>query len=170
DWINGLIEDYKKGLNEQKTNLDDDFIKFTRFAQWRISQTSFGILAFISNHVFVDGVTHRRMRQSLLETFDEINVVDLHGNIKNKERTPKGLNDENVFDIQQGVAISFMIKNYHQQKSIVNHCHLWGMKEKKYDFLLKNDIQTTTWSELSNVAEVSCLGQFFFFSPKAFDN
>jgi type I restriction-modification system DNA methylase subunit len=170
DWINGLIEDYKKGLDERKINLDDDFIKFIRFAQWRISQTSFGILAFISNHVFLDGVTHRRMRQSLLETFDEINVVDLHGNIKNKERTPNGLNDENVFDIQQGVAISFMIKNYQEQKSIVNHCNLWGMKEKKYDFLLKNDIQTTTWSELSNVAEASCLGQFFFFSPKAFDN
>lgn len=69
DWINRLLKDYKKDLNERKLNLDDDFIKFFRFAQWRIEQTGYGVLAFISNHTYLDGTTHRRMRQSLMETY-----------------------------------------------------------------------------------------------------
>ena len=50
------------------------------------------------------------MRQSLTETFDDIYVLNLHGNSKKKERAPDGSKDENVFDIQQGVAICLMVK------------------------------------------------------------
>jgi predicted helicase len=90
--------------------LNDDYVKFMRFAQWRIEQTGYGVLAFITNHGYLDNPTFRGMRQSLMETFDDIYVLNLHGNSKKKERAPDGSKDENVFDIQQGVAICLMVK------------------------------------------------------------
>ncbi len=90
--------------------LNDDYVKFIRFAQWRIEQTGYGVLAFITNHGYLDNPTFRGMRQSLMETFDDIYVLNLHGNSKKKERAPDGSKDENVFDIQQGTAICLMVK------------------------------------------------------------
>jgi predicted helicase len=114
EWITKLIEDYKrvdgKPLGERKQWLQDDYVKFIRFGQWRIEQTGQGILAFITNHAYLDNPTFRGMRQSLMNTFDEIYTLDLHGNTKKRETAPDGGRDENVFDIQQGVAISIMVK------------------------------------------------------------
>ncbi len=171
EWISELIEDYKKNLHERKINLDDDFIKFVRFAQWRIEQTGYGILAFITNHTYLDGITHRRMRESLMETFDDLYLLDLHGNSKKKERSPDGSKDENVFDIQQGVAIGiFVKKSKGNKKAHVRHAELWGLRQDKYSHLLKTDVKTTAWKELKEIERESCLGRFYFFTPKAFDN
>ena len=90
--------------------LNDDYVKFLRFAQWRIERTGHGVLAFITNHGYLDNPTFRGMRQSLMQSFDEIHVLNLHGNSKKKERAPEGGKDENVFDIQQGVAIGIFIR------------------------------------------------------------
>ena len=114
-WITKLIEDYKvvdgKPLGERNPKwLQDDYVKFIRFGQWRIEQTGQGILGFITNHSYLDNPTFRGMRQSLMNTFDEIYILDLHGNAKKREVAPDGGKDENVFDIQQGVAISIMVK------------------------------------------------------------
>ena len=103
EWILSLIKTYKENLNERKINLDDDYIKFIRYGQHYIEKNGEGILAYISNNSFIDGVTHRQMRKSLMETFDKIYILDLHGNSKKKEVSPDGGKDENVFDIQQGV-------------------------------------------------------------------
>ena len=170
-WISELIEDYKKNLNEKKLNLDDDFIKFFRFAQWRIEQTGYGILAFITNHTYLDGITHRRMRQSLIETFDDIYILDLHGSSKKKERCPDGSKDENVFDIQQGVAIGIFVKKTGNKKDTrVRHAELWGLRESKYKQLIETDIATTDWNQLTDLNRQSCLGSFYFLTPKAFNN
>lgn len=171
EWISDLIDDYKKDLNEKKINLDDDFIKFIRFAQWRIEQTGYGVLAFITNHTYLDGVTHRRMRESLLETFDDIYILDLHGNSKRREKSPDGSKDENVFDIQQGVAISIYVKKSRTKKTCrVWHSELWGTRDSKYARLFESDITTIKRSELTEVNRQTCLGSFYFFTPKAFDN
>ena len=119
EWISKLIRDYYqvdgKPLGERNPKgLQDDYVKFIRFAQWRIEQTGYGILAFITNHGYLDNPTFRGMRQSLMQTFDDIYVLDLHGNSKKKERTPDGGKDENVFDIQQGVAIGIFVKRGEQ--------------------------------------------------------
>lgn len=109
-----MIDAYKRvdgqPLNERKHWLNDDYVKFIRFAQLRIERTGFGILAFITNHGYLDNPTFRGMRQSLMDTFDDIYMLDLHGNSKKKETTPDGGKDENVFDIQQGVAIGVFVK------------------------------------------------------------
>lgn len=166
-WIKNLIDDYKmvdgKPLGERNPKwLQDDYVKFIRFAQWRIEQTGYGVLAFISNHGYLDNPTFRGMRQSLMNTFDEIYLLDLHGNTKKKEKCPDGSKDENVFDIQQGVAIGiFVKKNGSKQSAKVFHADLWGLREifdgkgkgkklasGKYHWLWGNELDTTTWTNL----------------------
>jgi N-6 DNA Methylase len=115
EWISNLLKDYYQvdgqPLGEKNSKwLQDDYVKFIRFSQWRIQKTGKGILAFITNHGYLDNPTFRGMRRSLDKTFDEMYVLDLHGNSKKKEVAPDGSKDENVFDIQQGVAIGLMVK------------------------------------------------------------
>jgi len=171
DWISKLIDDYKKDLNEKKLNLDDDFIKFICFAHWRINQTGYGILAFITNHTYLDGITHRRMRQSLIESFDKIYVLDLHDNIKKRKRCFNKDIDENAFDIQQGVAISIMAKLSETQKQTkIYHSEILEKRENKYIKLSNLDINTTIWEETNQVKQHFCFDFLYFFTPKAFDN
>lgn len=110
-WIMDLLDDYKRNLDEKNIrSLGDDYIKFIRFAQWKINQTGQGIFAMITANSFLDGITHRRMRESILETFDEIYIYNLHGNNRKGEVCPDGSKDENVFNIQTGVSINIFVK------------------------------------------------------------
>ncbi len=109
-WISDLIEDYKyvdgEHFKERKHWLNDDYVKFMRFGQHFIDKNGSGVLAYISNNSFIDGIIHRQMRKHLLESFDKIYILDLHGNAKKKEVCPDGSPDQNVFDIMQGVSIN----------------------------------------------------------------
>lgn len=164
EWIQNLIKDYKKDLGERKINLDDDYIKFLRFAEHFIEKNKTGVVAMITNNSFIDGITHRQMRKHLLETFDEIYVLDLHGNSKKKEKAPDGGKDENVFDIQQGVSINiFVRKNENKEKfGSVYHAELFGKRETKFEALNKSDIGTIKWQKLDYS------GPYYFFVPKDF--
>lgn len=167
-WILGLLDDYKLGLAEKKLNLDNDFIKFIRWAQWRIEQSGQGILAFITSHVYLDGLTHRRMRRSLLETFDDIYILDLHGNSRKPELPPGGGVDENVFDIQEGVAVAIMVRSgAGNDLATVRHAELWGLREQKHAELLASDVTNTAWTKLTDIERKTCLCQQFFFRPAA---
>lgn len=160
-WILGLLADYKHGLQEKKLNLDDDFIKFIRWGQWRIDRTGAGVLAIITNNTYLDGLTHRRMRESLLASFSDIYVLNLHGNQRKKETTPDGAEDENVFDIQQGVAISIFVKNPRRATpGRVHYADVWGTREAKYTWLDAHDVYATKWQTLKPRRE------YFFFVPK----
>ena len=136
--------------------LNDDYVKFIRFAQWRIARTGEGVLGFVTNHGWLDNPTFRGMRKSLMDSFDEIRLLDLHGNAKKKERAPDGAKDENVFDIQQGVAIGLFMKRAGGGggPARVFHADLWGAREAgpgggKYGWLAANDVGTTAWTELA---------------------
>ncbi|MFX0115431.1 MAG: type ISP restriction/modification enzyme [Candidatus Hodarchaeota archaeon] len=161
-WISGLIEDYKMDLEEKKINLDDDFIKFIRYGQWQIDQAGKGILALITNNSFIDGLTHRMMRKSLLKSFDKIYILDLHGNAMKQEKTPGGGRDVNVFDIQQGVCISFFIKTGAAGDHEVFHSDLFGNRKEKYRFLSNSVINAVCWTKLHPIEP------YFFFVPKNF--
>ncbi len=163
-WIGALLDDYKKDLNEKKINLDDDYIKFIRFSHHLVEKNGKGIVAMITNNSFLDGITHRQMRKSLLETFDHIYVLDLHGSSKRKETAPDGGKDENVFDIQQGVSINIFVKTTSGKKGlgIVHHYDLYGKQESKYEWLDNHDVSTTDWKELEAPKPN------FFFVPKDF--
>jgi len=141
-FIGRLIDDYKfvdgQPLGERNPKwLQDDYVKFIRFAQWRITKTGYGIVGYITNHGYLDNPTFRGMRQSLMETFDKIDVIDLHGNAKKKEVCPDGSKDENVFDIQQGVAIGIFTKTDGKAaKRKVRHTDIWGTRDTKQKTLL----------------------------------
>jgi hypothetical protein len=118
--------------------LQDDYVKFLRFAQWKIQKAGFGIVGMITNHSYLDNPTFRGMRQSLMKTFNEIYILDLHGNSLKKETTPEGSKDENVFDIRQGVAIALFVKQKDKKGCKVFHADLYGFREVKYDWLNNN--------------------------------
>jgi predicted helicase len=150
-WIQNLIADYKKDLNERKINLDDDYIKFIRYGQHFIDKNGEGILAYISNNSFIDGITHRQMRKHLLESFDKIYILDLHGNAKKKEVCPDGSPDQNVFDIMQGVSINIFLKTGKKKKNAlaeVYNLDLFGKRDYKYSFLLKNEFAQLDWRKI----------------------
>lgn len=165
-WIQNLLTDYKKDLNERKLNLDDDFIKFVRLAQWQIQKATYGIMGLITSNTYLSGITHRRMRQSLHETFTAINVLDLHGSLAKKD-TLSFREDRNVFEIKQGVAIGLFIKKHHEIRK-VSRADLYGTREQKYRFLADSDFQGVAWNELSELDNRSCLGQFYFFVETLF--
>jgi len=153
-WIESLISDYKRDLKEKSYNsLSDDYVKFIRYGQHYVQKNGDGILAYISNNSFIDGITHRQMRKNLLETFDKIYILDLHGNAKKKEVCPDGSTDQNVFDIMQGVSINIFIKTGNKkanQLGKVFHSDLYGKRELKYPFLFDNAISTIKWKVLEN--------------------
>ena len=153
DWIKDQIETYKmvdgKPLGEKNPKwLQDDYVKFIRFAQWKIDQIGEGVLGFITNHSYLDNPTFRGMRQSLINSFNEIYIVDLHGNSLKKEKAPDGSKDENVFDIQQGVAIALFVKRKGIDSKRVKHSQIWGMRSDKYKWLSKHDLRMKGWVEL----------------------
>lgn len=163
-WIQELIKVYKQGLNEKKINLDDDYIKFIRLAESYIEKNQTGIVAMITNNSFIDGITHRQMRKHLLETFDDIYILDLHGNSKKKEVSPDGTKDENVFNIMQGVSINIFVRKNKEKNSLgkVHHMDLYGTREKKFEYLESNSISKIKWSVLDYKEP------YYFFVPKDF--
>lgn len=167
DWIQDLISDYKKNLNERKINLDDDYIKFIRYGQHYIEKNGSGVLAYISNNSFIDGITHRQMRKHLLETFDKIYILDLHGNAKKKEVCPDGSPDQNVFDIMQGVSINIFVKTDKKKKTQlgeVYHFDLQGKRNHKYETLNNSTISNMKWAKLEFKKP------YYFFVPKDFES
>lgn len=177
-WIAGLLRGSDSTTGEKTGNyfevdgaplgernpkwLNDDYVKFIRFAQWRIEQTGYGVLAFVTNHGYLDNPTFRGMRQSLMQSFDDIYLLDLHGNSKKKEKAPDGGKDENVFDIQQGVAIGLFVKRSKVQAkpAQVYHADLYGTRESKYAGLAEYDVSTTSWQPLKPQAP------FYLFVPQ----
>lgn len=174
-WIHTQLADYKRGLQEKKLNLDDDCIKFIRLGQWCVEQAGQGILAFITSNTWIDGITYRRMRESLRETFSHIYVLDLHGSSLKQEVCPDGSHDNNVFDIRQGVAIVLMVREPHapmptdtptvtRRPASVQFADVWGTRAQKYAYLDKQSVATTAWESLS--PEPS----WYFFVPRHFEH
>ena len=166
-WITRLIEDYKhidgKPIKEQNLrSLGDDYVKFIRFSQHLIEKTGEGVLGLITNHGYLDNPTFRGMRWQLLKTFDEIYVLDLHGNAKKKEKAPDGKPDKNVFNIMQGVAILIAVKTRPGRRApaATRHGDLWGScKEAKHKALFNGDLRGLT-------NKIEPKAPYFFFAPK----
>nr|WP_315142344.1 type ISP restriction/modification enzyme [uncultured Flavobacterium sp.] len=152
NWIEGLTADYKKDMKERNIQpLSDDYIKFIRFGQHFIDKNGSGILAYISNNSFIDGIIHRQMRKHLLESFDKIYILDLHGNTRLKETCIDGSPDQNVFDIMAGVSINIFVKTGEKNKNDLGkifHYDLQGKREFKYDLLSENSLKSFNWNKI----------------------
>lgn len=157
-WIGKEIENYKivdgKKLHERNPKwLQDDYVKFIRFAQLKMEQVDEGIVGIITNHSFLDNPTFKGMRQSLINTFHEIYFLDLHGNVKKKEKNPEGGKDENVFDVKPGVCISIFLKSKIDKSSESNlcklyHAEIWGLRNTKYSYCLSESIKNIKWTQI----------------------
>lgn len=164
-WILSLLNLYKEGLQEQKINLNDDYIKFIRLAHDYIENNGTGVIGFITNNSFIDGITHRKMRYELLKSFDKIYIINLHGNSKKKETCPDGSKDENVFDIMQGVSINIFVKNgknANNGQAEVYYKDLYGLRKDKYDYLDNNLTSSVDFTKIVPLAPM------YFFVPKDF--
>ena len=163
-WITKLIETYKhldgKKLNEANSKvLQDDYVKFIRFAQYKMQDIERGIIAIITSHSFLDNPTFRGMRKSLMQDFDKIYLLDLHGNSRKKEVSPDGSPDVNIFDIQQGVAISILIKDKNIKDKGIFHADFYGARQSKYNNLFKGNLKKIK-KKLKPVAP------FYLFTPQ----
>lgn len=132
-----MVDAYKMvdghALNERKLWLQDDYVKFIRFAQTTLERTRTGVIGYITNHGYLDNPTFRGMRQSLIGTFEHLWLLDLHGNANKKEQSPDGSEDSNVFDIRQGAAI--LLGSASKANAAICHAELWGTRESKYRWL-----------------------------------
>jgi len=147
-----FYESYKEKVRKEERNiqpLSDDYIKFLAFAHWKVKQSGKGIVGMITNNSYLDGLIHRDMRQKLLEDFDLIYILNLHGDAKRPQKTKDGKNDENVFDIRQGVAISLFVKPEKPANKQIRYAELIGPRETKYQFLESHNVKDTSWQELT---------------------
>ncbi|EAL4562405.1 DNA methyltransferase [Campylobacter coli] len=171
-----LLKIYKQGLNDKNIQpLNDDYIKFMRFAQWKLLEQNKkdlfeekkGLLGFITNNSFISGKTHRKMRESLYKSFDEIYILNLHGSDKDAK------NDENVFDIKVGVCISLFVK-YKDEPSngakvfyySTGDNNIFSRKEK---FALLDDVRQKGLNAIK-WEELSLDEPYFWFIKKEFEN
>ena len=151
DWIMDKLKDYKENLNEKNINLEDDYIKFIRFAHWKMEKIKKGIIGIIVNNSFINGLTHREMRRKLMQTFDEIYIFDLHGNVNKGEKCPDGSLDFNIFNIKNvGVCIALFVKTGKKRESKVYFREIFGSQEYKRNYLVGKSISNEKWISLKD--------------------
>lgn len=151
DWIMDKLKDYKENLNEKNINLEDDYIKFIRFAHWKMEKIKKGIIGIVVNNSFINGLTHREMRRKLMQTFDEIYILDLHGNVNKGERCPDGSLDFNIFNIKNvGVCIALFVKTGKKRDSKVYFKEIFGSQEYKKNYLVDKSIADEKWIALKD--------------------
>ncbi|GAA9102013.1 DNA methyltransferase [Helicobacter pylori] len=144
-----LHSKYKLQDEQNPKWLLDDYVKFMRFAQNKIESLGHGLFGFISNNAFLDNPTFRGLRRSLLECYDELYILNLHGNARKKEKTPQGADDDNVFNIKQGVSINLFVKKAQTTKQKIHYYDVYGERAEKYAFLAQNDLNSIEWLELT---------------------
>ncbi|WP_341847620.1 N-6 DNA methylase [Helicobacter pylori] len=147
--LKSLHSKYKLQKEKNPKWLLDDYVKFMRFAQNKIESLGHGLFGFISNNAFLDNPTFRGLRHSLLGCYDEIYILNLHGNVRKKEETPQGAKDENVFNIMQGVSINLFVKKAQATKQKIHYYDVYGQRAEKYAFLAQNDLNSIEWLELA---------------------
>ncbi|WQY10875.1 N-6 DNA methylase [Helicobacter pylori] len=147
--LKNLHSKYKLQKEKNPKWLLDDYVKFMRFAQNKIKSLGHGLFGFISNNAFLDNPTFRGLRRSLLECYDELYILNLHGNARKKEETPQGAKDENVFNIMQGVSINLFVKKAQTTKQKIYYYDVYGERAEKYAFLAQNDLNSIEWFEIA---------------------
>ncbi|GAA8438514.1 DNA methyltransferase [Helicobacter pylori] len=147
--LKNLHSKYKLQKEKNPKWLLDDYMKFMRFAQNKIESLGHGLFGFISNNAFLDNPTFRGLRRSLLECYDELYILNLHGSARKKEKTPQGTRDENVFNIMQGVSINLFVKKAQTTKQKIHYYDVYGERAEKYAFLAQNDLNSIEWLEIA---------------------
>jgi hypothetical protein len=142
--IVAAVHEYKRGYPDlQKPGqgkwLQNDYVKFIRLSELRISASGVGVLGFITDNSYLDNPTFKGMRHHLRKSFSYIRIVDLHGNSKKKETSLDGTKDESVFGIMQGTAIGLFV---HGASSASDKClDILGLETVKAEAMLRISLQ-----------------------------
>ncbi|MCA1623871.1 MAG: hypothetical protein LC778_08725 [Acidobacteria bacterium] len=156
-----LVDDYRnvdgepikeRSMLRLEMHLQDDYVKFVRFSQVMINKAGSGVMGLITNNGYFDSLTLRGMRFSLLQTFAQMRLVNLHGSSLRKTEESRQANDQNVFDIEQGVAMTFGVRlnGYIRQDRSVIYSYLLGQRDDKYNLLLETSLNTIDKKLLSH--------------------
>jgi type I restriction-modification system DNA methylase subunit len=140
----------ERGALQFEINLQDDYVKFFRLCEEKIRTSNVGVLGLITNNGYLSTPTLRGMRDSLLENFSSIRVLDLHGHLAKGEIGRDGAQEENVFDIVQGVSL--FLGSRTQPKSgdgVVLHAERYGSRNGKYTFLQSHDCTSTSFAQIA---------------------
>ena len=164
-----IMKLYKKDVKSEKNIkiLSDDYIKFIRYAHWKIEKAGSGVIGMITKNTYINIAAAKGLRKQLLLTFDKIYILNLHGKLY--EKTPDGNNDKNVFDIRVGTAIIFLVKTKNKKNDTyaeLFYRDLYGERELKYDFLNKNNI----FSTFKKKDKIEIDEKYFFFEKKNYNN
>lgn len=138
----------KKAPAPQGQGLNELYVRFYRMAERRIvEKTGQGIVCFISNYSWLDGLSYTGMRERYLEAFDHVWIDCLNGDkYKTGKVTPDGQPDPSVFStefnregIQVGTAVALMVRRTEAKGTDkVSFRHIWG-KTKRADLLASAD-------------------------------
>ena len=139
-----LLEAYRTTLQVRRPEgqgLNDLYVRFFRMAERRIAEkTGRGVVCFISNYSWLDGLSFTGMRERYLEAFDAIRIDCLNGDkYKTGKTTPDGAPDPSIFStpedpvgIQVGTAITTLVrKSHHSSTETVGFRHLWGQAKRE---------------------------------------
>lgn len=141
-----LVEPFKLTVRSERNiqPLSDDYVKFLGFVLSASKLIPFFTFGMITNRGYLNGLIHRGVRQVLFENFQKLLVVDLHGDSNVGETSPDGSANENVFDIQQGVAITLGQKSLSTLKS-TRRFECWGTREQKQHILNRLKFDNSLW-------------------------
>jgi type I restriction-modification system DNA methylase subunit len=168
DWIRELSQAYKNDLNEKNIqSLSDDYVKFIRLGQHYIDRNGGGVLAYVTNNSYVDGIIHRRMRENLSSTFDKVYVLNLHGDTNKGEKAPGGGRDQNIFDIMQGVAVIIAVKGA-SGRAPPAVFDQFGARPAKQEALFASTIATIDWQRPRHEAPYYFLSNAEFRQPDVY--
>lgn len=131
-YVDGIRIRERAALQFEKV-VNDDYVKFSAFGESLIQKSGAGCSCTITSHSFIDSLFLRGMRSEILKNYDKLFVIDLHGNSAKKEESPSGT-DQNVFDIQQGVAITLGVRLAGSTRNFAKG-DLWGLRPAKYERL-----------------------------------
>lgn len=141
-----------KGEKNSK-GLNNDYCKFIRIGQRFVDRTQQGILAYITANTYLDTKMFRGMRYNLLQSFDKIYILNLHGSARRKSGNKDGIKDENVFNIEAGVAIAVFVKlkDHHDESHLaqVFYKDLRGSRKEKFEFLSSHSLENTGFEEIT---------------------
>ena len=135
-WSLSLVEEFKDGLNEKKSDLNREEWKFLSYSFLNIKRSTIGVTGLVINNAFLSAPTHRGIRRFMLESSTKLKILDLHGDSRKGESSPDGSVDENVFEIQQGICITLAtITMSNSGTSVLEKANMYGPKERKYEQL-----------------------------------
>ncbi|MCE9548099.1 MAG: hypothetical protein K8T25_21710, partial [Planctomycetia bacterium] len=125
----------------KRNHLQNDYIKFIRLADLICQSTTLGIFSYITSNSYLDGRTLRGLRWNLLQYYPHMAILNLYGDSNKGDAAP---DDENVFDITEGVCILVASRVPGREHSQTAYSESQGSRQSKYK-MLENPVSSNSY-------------------------